>query len=124
MKTSKIEQEILHNYRRLSQLAHVKPEGEIIPVWGLSYNNARTSGSVNQIGVIKIGKTVIHIINEKAIQLQKKSSFITLTRALKNINTMLQNIIANINNESVVTKNFVNMYVSNDVEKLAKLTKR
>ena len=124
MKTEAIKQQILDNYKRLSQLAHVKPEKEnLLPAWGLSYRKNGTSGFVNQIGVIERGRSAIRITNEKEIQLQKKPFFMTWKRVLKNMNTMLQSTIENIDNKDVVTKKIVNVlcFSKDAAERLSKL---
>ena len=109
MKTEIIKQQILQNYSLLSQLAHVKPKEEnLIPVWGLSYRRNRTSGFVRQIGLIKTGCSSVSITGNE-IRLAKKPFYMTWNRVLKNINTMLQNIIDNIDNKDIVTKKIVNI---------------
>ena len=126
MKTETIKQQILDNYRQLSQLAHVEPEKEnIIPAWGLSYRKNRTSGFVNQIGVIERGCSAIRITDGGKIQLQKKPFFMTWKMVLKDMNTMLQNTIESINNKDVVTKNIVNLlgFSEDAAKRLSKLAK-
>ena len=126
MKTEAIKQQILKNYKQLSQLAHVEPKkANVLPAWGLSYKKNGVSGFVNQIGVIERGRSAIRIIRENEIQLQKKPFFITWKRALKNINTMLQNIIENFDNKDAVTKRVVNIlcFPKDVAERLSKLAK-
>ena len=123
MKTEAIKQQILDNYRQLFQLAHVEPKKEnIIPVLGISY---KRSGFVNQIGVIKRGRSAIRITNENGIQLEKKPFYMTWKRVLKNINTMLQNTIENIDNKDIVTKKVVNVlcFPQDMLKRIAKLSK-
>ena len=126
MKIEAIKAEIVENYKQLSHLAHVKPEKEnIVPTWGLSYRKNRTSGFVNQIGVIERGRSTICITDGGKIQLQKKPFFMTWKMVLKNMNTMLQNTIESINNKDVVTKNIVNLlcFSEDAAKRLSKLAK-
>ena len=126
MKTEAIKQQILNNYKQLSQLAHVKPEKQnIISTWGIVYREKGASGFVNQLGVIERGSSAIRITGENEILLQKKPFYITWKRALKNVNTMLQNTIANIDNKNVVSKRVVNIlcFPKEALERLSKSTK-
>ena len=105
MKTEAIKQQIIANYRELSKLAHVKQTKEnVLPIWGIAYKKGCTFGFVSQIGMIERNNSAIRIAEEGEIQLQRKTLFSTWKRTLKNINTMLQTIISNIDNQDVVKK--------------------
>ena len=111
MKTEAIKQQILVNYNKLSDLARIQPKEEnVIPVWGIVYKGNWTSGFVNQTGKIERNNSSIQILNGNEIQLQKKPFFSTWKRTLTNINKMLQNTIAQINNNDIVTKNVLNIH--------------
>lgn len=126
MKTEALQQQIVENYKQLSRLAQVKQtERNIVPTWGLVYKHNGTSGFVNQIGVIERNHSSIRIVNGNELQLQNKPFYLTYKRILKNINTMLKNIIENINNNKIVTKRVVNIFCfpKNFAERLAKITR-
>ena len=121
MKTEAIKQQIITNYKRLSQLAQVPAtEKNVVPAWGLVYKRNHTSGFVNQIGVIERNSSSVRVVNGEELQLQKKPFYLTWKKTLKNINTMLENTIENIDNEKVVTKKVVRIlcFPKEAIEKL------
>lgn len=126
MNTKAIQAEIVENYKKLSQLAYVKPEKkDIVPTWGLMYKRNGVSGFVNQIGVIERNRSSILIVNGNELQLQKKPFYLTWKRTLKSINSMLKSTIENIGNSEVVTKKVVNIlcFPRSFVENLTKIGK-
>ncbi len=124
MKTETIKQMVLDNYKQLSQLAKVQEKDKnVIPTWGLIYKYNHTSGFINQIGVIERNNSTIRIINGDEIQLQKKPFYQTWKRTLKNINTMLQKTIENIDNPDIVRKKVANIlcFPKDFVERLSNI---
>lgn len=109
MKTEAIQPKIISNYNRLSKLAQVPAQNGEHIVWGIEYKDKRTSGFANRLGVVEAGRSSIKISGDK-IQLQNKPFLATWKDTLKNINTMLENMIKNFNNRDVVTKTFVNIH--------------
>ncbi|MBR6127204.1 hypothetical protein IKQ21_05915 [bacterium] len=124
MKTEAIKQQIVDNYKQLSQLAKVERTNEnLLPAWGLIYKHNGTRGFINQIGTIERNHASIRIIDGNELKLQKKPFYMTWKRTLKNINSMLESTIKNINNEEIITKRVVNIFVfSKDmIERLSKI---
>ena len=127
MKTEAIKQQIISNYRQLSQLAQVeRTEEKYVPLWGLSYEKRGTSGFVNQIGIIERNNASIRIGQGDVIKLENKPFYMSWNRTLKSINKMLQNMIININDPDTVTKNILNVLCFSDkqVKILSKAAKR
>lgn len=89
------------------------------------YKRNGVSGFVNQIGVIERNHSSVRIVNGNELQLQKKPFFMTCKSVLKNINTMLQSIIENIDNKDIVTKKVVNIlcFPKEVAKRLSKLAK-
>ena len=126
MKTEAIKQQIIANYKQLSQLAYVKAtKKNVIPTWGITYKNGCTFGFVNQSGLIERNNSAIRIVNQEEIQLQRKSFLSTWKRTLKNINKMLQKTISDFNNEKVVKKRVLNIHCFSEemINKLSKYSK-
>ena len=122
MKTEAVKQQIINNYKRLSELAKVQRTDEhYLPTWGILYKNGNTSGFVNQIGMLERNRTSIRISQDNGIELTKKPFYITWKRALNNINQMLEGIIKNIDNKDIVTKRVVNIlcFTKEEVERLS-----
>lgn len=111
MKIQVVKQQIIMNYNKLSKLANVpSSEKNVVPLWGLTYKKNFVSGSINNAGIIERNNAVIQIVNGNEIQLKKRSLLLTWKRTLKNINRMLQNTIANIENKDIVTKRVMNLF--------------
>ena len=124
MKTEAIKQQILSNYKQLSQLAHVeKTQEHLLPTWGIVYKHNNTHGFINQIGTIQRNRSSIQIVDGKEIKLQKKPFYLTWKRTLKKMNSMLENTIQNINNREIVDKRILNIMVfpQEFIERLRKI---
>ena len=109
MKTEAIQPKIISNYNRLSKMAHIPSKNGVHNVWGIEYKDKKTSGFANRLGVVETGRSSVKINGDK-IQLQNKPVLSTWKDTLKNINTILENMIKNFNNRDVVTKTFVNIH--------------
>jgi len=124
MKTEAIEQSIINNYKILAKKTAVKSnQGDIKTIWGLQYRqNNKQEGFVSEIGSIGRKKAKIEIRNNE-LKTIKKPLFSTWNKTLKNINTMLEDIIANFDNPNVVTKKYVNLlcFPRDCAERLAKI---
>ena len=124
MKTEAIKQQIINNYRQISQLAHVeKTQEHLLPTWGIVYKHNNTRGFINQVGTIERNRSSIQIIDGSEIKLKKKPFYLTWKRTLKNINSMLENTIQNINNREIVDKRILNIIVfpQEFIERLRKI---
>ncbi len=122
MKTEAIKQQIISNYRQLSDIARVRRvDPNKFPAWGISYKDKGVSGFVNQIGVVERNGAKIRI-NGDEVELKHKAFFSTWKRTLNNINKMLQSTIENIENQDVVKKKIVNIlcFSKEAAEKLQK----
>ena len=127
MKTEAIKQQIINNYRQISQLAHVeKTQEHLLPTWGIVYKHNNTRGFINQVGTIERNRSSIQIIDGNEIKLQKKPFYLTWKRTLKNINAMLENTIRNINNSEIVDKRVLNImtFPKDFIERLSKIKGR
>lgn len=126
MKTEAIKQSIISNYKILAKKSKVKSnQGNIITVWGLNYRlNDKPIGFVNELGLIERKKVRIEICNNE-LKTVKKPFFSTWNKALKNINSMLEDMIANLNNPDVIRKRYVNFLClpKDFAEKIAKIYK-
>ena len=124
MKTEAIEQSIINNYKILAKKTAVKSnQGDIKTIWGLQYRqNNKQEGFVSEIGSIGRKKAKIEIRNNE-LKTIKKPLFSTWSKTLRNINTMLEDIIANFDNPNVVTKKYVNLlcFPRDCAERLAKI---
>ena len=124
MKTEAIKQQIINNYRQISQLAHVeKTQEHLLPTWGIVYKHNNTRGFINQVGTIERNRSSIQIVDGKEIKLQKKPFYLTWKRTLKKMNSMLENTIQNINNREIVDKRILNIIVfpQEFIERLRKI---
>ena len=125
MKTEAIKESIINNYKFLSAKSRVKPKDDIITTWGLNYRkNDKQIGFVNELGLVQRKKAKIEIKDDE-IKMLKKPFFATWNKTLKNINEMLETIIINLNNQSVVSKKYVKVlgFPKEFIEKLSKLQK-
>lgn len=125
MKTEAIEQSIINNYKILAKKTAIKSnQGDIKTIWGLQYrHNDKQEGFVSEIGSIGRKKAKIEIRNNE-LRTIKKPLLSTWSKTLKNINTMLEDIIANFDNPNVVTKRYVNIlcFPVDVAERLAKIS--
>lgn len=116
-----------NNYKILAERSKVKSnKGDIITIWGLNYRmNDKPIGFVNELGLIKRKKAKIEIENNE-LKTVKKPFFLTWNKVLKNINKMLEDMIANLDNSDVVKKRYVNLLCfSNDfAEKVSRIHKK
>lgn len=127
MKTGAIKQQILSNYKQLSQLAQEPATNKnVVSAWGVNYKQKNTRGFINQMGLIERNRSSIQIVNGNELKLNKKPFYMTWKRALKNINNMLQDGIANFNNKEVVHKRVVSLvcFTKEAANKLSKIAKR
>ena len=125
MKTEAIKESIINNYKILSAKSKVKSADNIITTWGLNYRkNDKQIGFVNELGLIQRKKAKIEIKDDE-IKVLKKPFFSTWKKTLKNMNEMLETIITNLNNPSVVSKRYVKVlcFPKDFIEKLSKLNK-
>ncbi len=107
MKTEAVKESIINNYKILSAKSKVKSDQNVITTWGLNYKkNDKQIGFVSELGFVQRKKAKIEIKNDE-ISMLKKPFFSTWNRTLKNINKMLEDIIANVNNRDVVSKKYV-----------------
>lgn len=126
MKTEAIKESIVNNYKILSAKSKVKStENNVITTWGLNYRkNDKPIGFVNELGLIQRKKAKIEI-KDNEIRMLKKPFFSTWNKTLKNINEMLETIITNLNNQSVVSKKYVKIlcFPKEFIDKLSKIRK-
>ena len=125
MKTESIMESIVSNYRILSAKSKIKHTNNIITTWGLNYRkNDKQIGFVNELGLVQRKKAKIEI-KDNEINLLKKPFFSTWNKTLKNMNEMLETIITNLDNQSVVSKKYVKIlcFPKDFIEKLSKKNK-
>ena len=122
MKTEAVKESIINNYKILSAKSKVKSDQNVITTWGLNYKkNDKQIGFVSELGFVQRKKAKIEIKNDE-ISMLKKPFFSTWNRTLKNINKMLEDIIANVNNRDVVSKKYVKIlcFPKDFLDKLSK----
>ena len=123
MKIEIIKQNIINNYKQLSNMSKVSSHNKSeIPVWGLNYKRNGVSGFIGDAGEgggkhagIEGGRERIHLI--------KKPIFSTWKRALSKINDMLEDTKSNINNKNIVNKKVVT-FLCFPKDTLSKLTSK
>ena len=109
MKVNTIKQNIINNYKQLSQMAKVsQKDNQSFPLWGLNYKKGRVSGFVGQYGDISRNSAEIKIKND-GIEMIKKPFLSTWKGTLNNINKMLEDTKANFENKDVVLKRVVSL---------------
>lgn len=119
MKVNIVKQQILNNYKKLSQSITVpKPERNIITVWSLSYKQNGINGFVSQLGRIQREGSALDIIDGQQLKIIKKPFFKSKEGILNNINEMLEGIIANLENKEIVDKSFLKIL---EIPRLSKL---
>ena len=109
MKTEAIKESIINNYKILSEKSKVKINDNNITTWGLNYKkNDKPFGFVSELGVVQRKKAKIEI-RDGEMKMLKKPFFLTCNKTLKNINSMLESIIINFDNPSVVSKRYLKL---------------
>ena len=107
MKIEIIKQNIINNYKQLSNMSKVSSHNKSeIPVWGLNYKRNGVSGFIGETGNISRNHSNIKV-SKDSIHLIKKPIFSTWKRALSKINDMLEDTKSNINNKNIVNKKVV-----------------
>lgn len=109
MKIDAVKQNIVNNYKQLSQMAKVpQKDNQSFPLWGLNYKKGRVSGFVGQTGDVSRNSAVIKIKDDE-IEMIKKPFLSTWKSTLNNINKMLEDTKANFENKKVVSKRVVSL---------------
>src|SRR5574344_500134 len=125
MKINELQSGIISKYKIINALAQKpKTNPNIVPIWGINYNDKVRKGFVTQMGRIELGKSHIEIISDN-VSTVHKPFFSTWKRTLKKIDKMLNTIINKFNdNETVKLDHVEVMSFKNDsIENLRKVYK-